>query len=319
MFNASHVRNSAIVPRTVGDHHEPRLFSTWCPKWLALIGKLPPTLEGRSIIIPMRRKTRADTVARLRQDRIDDELHPLAQQVARWAADHLDRLKDADPQLPEALSDRAQDNWRPLVAIADAAGGDWPRKARIAAVALSRRITDDESEGVMLLADLQKMFRPDATGKPVKALPTAVIIRRLTGPDMEDRPWAEYRFGKPITAHQLSRLLKPFGVHHRKVRSGDRTAWCYRYDDLTDALRRYVSGSPSPNWNTGTRHKNTGDSRARKWNGVFQMRARQRAPKPRRVPVFQIQRGDREPFPRVTHRTRRWRQWRYSSRNEGAR
>src|SRR2546428_6342295 len=70
VFNASHVRKSAVVPRTVGDHHEPQLFSTWCPKWLALIGKLPPTLEGRSIIIRMRRRTWKDQVERLRQDRI---------------------------------------------------------------------------------------------------------------------------------------------------------------------------------------------------------------------------------------------------------
>jgi len=81
----------------------------------------------------MRRKTRKDTVARLRQDRIVAELHPLARQVARWAKDHRVKLKAADPPLPEALSDRAQDNWRPLVAIADAVGGEWPRKARAAA------------------------------------------------------------------------------------------------------------------------------------------------------------------------------------------
>jgi len=269
VFNASHVRKSAVVPRTVGDHHEPQLFSTWCPKWLALIGKLPPTLEGRSIIIRMRRRTWKDQVERLRQDRIDDELYPLARQAARWAKDHLNQLKNADPSLPEDLGDRARDNWRPLVAIADAAGGDWPRKARAAALALSRRSTDDESDGIMLLADLQKVFRPDASGKPVKSLPTVAILRRLTSPDMEDRPWSEYRYGRePITAHQLSRLLRPFGVHHRKVRFADGTAWCYQYDDLKEAFRRYVPGPPSPNWNTGTQRINTGDSRARKWNGV---------------------------------------------------
>ena len=33
--------------------NEPRRFSTWCPKAIALIGKLPPTLHDRAIEIPI--------------------------------------------------------------------------------------------------------------------------------------------------------------------------------------------------------------------------------------------------------------------------
>src|SRR5215470_9380330 len=56
VLNSGHTRGSAFVIRTVGDDHEPRRFSTWGPKAIAMIGALPDTLADRSITIPMRRK-----------------------------------------------------------------------------------------------------------------------------------------------------------------------------------------------------------------------------------------------------------------------
>jgi len=39
-----------------------------------------------------------------------------------WAYDHRPQLEDAEPAVPAAMNDRAADNWRPLLAIADAIG-----------------------------------------------------------------------------------------------------------------------------------------------------------------------------------------------------
>ena len=36
VLNAGHTRASAVVIRTVGDEHEPRTFSVWCPKAMTL-------------------------------------------------------------------------------------------------------------------------------------------------------------------------------------------------------------------------------------------------------------------------------------------
>ena len=47
VMNSGHRRSSAFVVRTVGEDHEPRQFSTWGPKAIALIGKLPATVEER--------------------------------------------------------------------------------------------------------------------------------------------------------------------------------------------------------------------------------------------------------------------------------
>ena len=54
------------------------------------------------------------------------------------------RLEAALPEIPDDLNDRAQDNWEPLLAIADLAAGDWPNTARPAAKALSK---EAEGEG----------------------------------------------------------------------------------------------------------------------------------------------------------------------------
>ncbi len=73
VLNSGHTRTTATVIRAVGDDHDPRAFSTWCPKAIALIWKLPDTLGDRAIEVPMRRRTASEHVQRLRQDRIEAE------------------------------------------------------------------------------------------------------------------------------------------------------------------------------------------------------------------------------------------------------
>src|SRR5262249_57130752 len=101
----------------------PRVFSTWCPVAIATIDWLPSTIEDRSIKTLMRRRRRDEQVERFREDRIE-QLHALARMARRWTDDHIDELRESDPILPNELHDRAADNWRPLFAIPDAAGGD---------------------------------------------------------------------------------------------------------------------------------------------------------------------------------------------------
>lgn len=152
VLNSGHRKSSAVIVRAVGDDHEPKTFSTWCPKAIALIGQLPDTLEDRSIVIEMRRKKKDELVKPFRVGRDDKVLGPLAQKAARWAQDHFKALKNADPEMPGALNDRQADNWRPLLAIADLAGGEWPRLAREAALGLSQ-VTSDDSARIQLLTD----------------------------------------------------------------------------------------------------------------------------------------------------------------------
>ena len=63
---------------------------------------------------------------RVRRDGLLRQLDLLRRRAARWVADHLPALQAADPAVPDELDDRQADNWRPLLAIADEAGGEWP-------------------------------------------------------------------------------------------------------------------------------------------------------------------------------------------------
>jgi putative DNA primase/helicase len=210
ILNSGHTRAAAYVIRNVetNSDHKPKRFSTWTPKAIAAIGELADTLRDRAVILQLQRKPRTAKVARLRK-RDCDEFALLRRKAARWAADNFDKLRDPDPEIPDALDDRAADNWRPLLAIADLAGDDWPRRAREAACLLSGEGHDVTSIGVELLADIQRAFGDEL------ALRSVDLIARLTADP--ERPWVEWRRGKPLTPKQLGALLAPFSITSETV------------------------------------------------------------------------------------------------------
>jgi hypothetical protein len=236
VLNSGHTRTTATVIRAVGDDHDPRAFSTWCAKAIALIGRLPGTLDDRSIEIRMRRRTPGEHVARLRQDRIDDECAVLRRQAVRWADDDLHLLQAADPQVPAALHDRAADCWRPLLAIADRIGGDWPARAREAALALSGAPAEDAAS-TRLLRDIRDVF---AEADDPEVLASKVIIEQLVA--VEDAPWGEWSKGKPLSTAKLARLLKDYDIYPAgTVRIGPtETAKGYRRVAFVEAWDRYL-------------------------------------------------------------------------------
>ena len=240
-LNAGHRRGGQML-RCEGDNHEVRAFSTFGPVALAGIGRLPGTLEDRSITIEMRRKKPTERITRFRRDRTGD-LDDLAGMAARWIVDHEVSLSAADPDMPETLHDRAADNWRPLLTIADLAGGGWPTLARQVAVRLSSEGAEqDASVRVQLLMDIKAIFDGDERDQ----IPSAFICGRLA--EMEDRPWPEWRHGKPITVRQLARQLAPFGIAPGTIRTGSGTARGYKKEAFKDAWSRYLpfsSDTPS--------------------------------------------------------------------------
>ena len=128
ILNSGHRQGGSVI-RTVGDDFEPRAFSTYSACAIALIGKLPATLADRSVSIDLRRRRSNEAIEAFRFDRTG-ALDQLARQASRWATDHADRIRSADPEMPVGVFNRTADNWRPLLAIADAVGGEWPARAR---------------------------------------------------------------------------------------------------------------------------------------------------------------------------------------------
>ncbi len=233
ILNAGFTRETAFVLRCVGENHEPKTFNVFGPKLFAGIGKLPSTLADRSIIIPMRRKQPGETVERFRG--LDGE--ELRRKCVRWVADNEAQLAPADPSVPNALNDRAADLWRPLLAIADAAGGEWPAVARRAALELSAD-KEDDSQTVKLLASCRACF----TRPSVDRVLTKDLLAFLNA--QEEEPWNTFNHGGGLNARQLADRLKPYGITSRTLRDGAERAKGYFAEDFTDAFNRYLPGSP---------------------------------------------------------------------------
>ena len=234
MLNSGHTRDTAYVIRCDGENNEPKR-STWAPKALASIGKLAATLRDRAVILPMKRKKRGATVEKLR-GRDTDAFRTLRERANRWAADNIAALLDAEPAMPDDLNDRAADNWHALLAIADLAGGEWPAKARGAALKLSGDSAEPGTVGTQLLAAICAVFE----AKKVDRITSKALAEALA--EDEDGPWATFgKTGKPITQRQIASLLERYGVRPSTIRIDDQTtkrgylsAW------LEDAFETYL-------------------------------------------------------------------------------
>src|SRR5439155_15736141 len=130
-----------------------------------------------------------EQVESLRLDRAG-RLMRATQMAARWARDHAVLLSGADPEMPLALYNRVADNWCPLLAIADAAGGEWPERARLAACRLALDSAGDENSiRVTLLADIRDAF----VTKGADRLASEELVGYLV--DLDERPWPEFKAG----------------------------------------------------------------------------------------------------------------------------
>ena len=233
-------RRLASVDRCVGESSEVHVFSTFAPK--AMNGRklagMDDMLTSRSVVIPMTRATR--NLPELRPDR-DPVGEDLKRQCARWAADHEAALRDADPDVGRRIGRIAQ-VWRPLFAIADAAGGDWPEQARKAADALSAMagtFADGDTLGTMLLADMREVFR--ANGDPER-IASAELDEALIA--LPERPWATLRPGdKPMTATKRGLMLKEYGIQPNNSRVNGSVVKGYERAAFEDAWSAYLPES----------------------------------------------------------------------------
>lgn len=236
ILNSGHTRSSAYVIRTVGDDHTPARFSTWAPKVIALIGKLPDTLEDRSVIVPMKRKAPGEKVTKLRLDRLE-ALSDIPRKCARWAEDSHHAIRAGDPPMPAGLNDRAEDNWRPLMALAVVVGNEWPETLATAIRSITPTDSEPDNLSVELLRDLRAVFHKDGG----RHMATISILNALY--KIEDSPWDELNRGREMTDRQLAKLLRPYGIKPKKIRIGDITAKGYQAEQFTDSFLRYL---PTP-------------------------------------------------------------------------
>jgi hypothetical protein len=225
-------------------------FPVFCPKVLAGTGTLPDMLADRSVPIRLKRKPKDAQVERFRRRDAEAAAELLRRRLAGWAQTAREQLAAARPELPDELHDRQQDCWEPLLAIADAAGGDWPKRARAAAVELHGGEVQDESVGTLLLRHLRERFEPPADeGKPkpepVERVTTAALLAALV--ERDDGPWGDW-WGKDVDdgkakgpASRLAKLLKPYGITPKKLRFGETSDRGYERVAFTEAWALYCT------------------------------------------------------------------------------
>lgn len=233
LLNAGH-RKGLYACRCVviGKIIKTEKIPAYCALAVAGLGGLPDTLLSRCVVVRMRRRAPVETVEPYRRRLHSPEGDRLCQQIAVWAASVERRAAVAWPEMPDGISDRDADIWEPLLAVADMAGGDWPSRSRVAAVALvalSKESTP--SLGVRLLDDIRTIFGDE------EQLPTRELLDRLHA--LVEAPWGDLK-GKPLNDRGLAQRLHRFGVKATTIRDGDSTPRGYRRGDFLDAWARYL-------------------------------------------------------------------------------
>jgi len=203
-------------------------FSVYCPKAFAGIGDcLPDTIADRAITIRLKRRTRHESVERFRLREVEPAGHGLRDRLAAWLEPQHDYLSESRPALPDELDDRAQDVWEPLLAVADLTS--WER-ARAAALAISSgEEREDDSVTAQLIRDVFGIFSASEDAR----IQTSDLLTALYA--IEESPWGDWA-GKPLSAHGLSRLLKPYRIKTMPVKVAGETVRGYKFEQFSDAF-----------------------------------------------------------------------------------
>jgi putative DNA primase/helicase len=212
-----------------------KAFKAFAPAVLAGIGPLPSTLHDRSIVILLVKAEPGQITARFDEQKAEVEW-VLARKLARWTKDNFEALRAADPKLPETAFNRRADNWRPLFAIAEVAGGEWPARVLAAFNQLTATVKPDSHDpGVKLLGDIRQIFKQNG----VDRIRSKELVRELCS--VPDSPWTEANRGsKPITERWLANRLRQYGIASQTLRIGERVAKGYALADFKEAFAKYL-------------------------------------------------------------------------------
>jgi hypothetical protein len=232
LLNAGH-RKGAVAGRCVvrGTKVTTEELPAYCAVALAGLNDLPDTIMSRSVVVRMRRRSPNEVVEPFRHREHAPAGHALRDELESWSGQIP---ASTWPEMPPQICDRNADVWEALLAIADAAGGKWPHRARDAAVNLVTDVTRTAPGlGVQLLADIRVAF--DGAGRD--ALSSVQLVEALIG--MEESPWWNIR-GNPLDPRGLARMVRRYEIKPKAIRIGDAVVKGYERSDFFDAWLRYL-------------------------------------------------------------------------------
>jgi 5S rRNA maturation endonuclease (ribonuclease M5) len=241
VLNAGH-RKGATAGRCVlrGKIVETEELPAYCAVALAGLDDLPDTLMTRSVICRMRRRAPTEQIQPWRKRVNGAEAGQLYKRLLAWSG-NVEPLKDGWPTLPDAVTDRDADVWESLIAVADLAGGDWPKAARVAAVtAVTASRGRKPSVGVLLLHDIRAVF--SVVGRD--RMSTADILNGLNR--IEESPWPTIRRGEALDPRGLANRLSKYGIGSKALRVNDEVIKGYSRAQFEDAWSRYLTDDATP-------------------------------------------------------------------------
>jgi uncharacterized protein (DUF2267 family) len=183
LLNAGH-RKGTVAGRCVvrGKEVFTEELPAYCAVAMAGLGYLPDTILIRSVVVNMRRRAPNETIEPYRRRLEVEKGDHLRNRLAVWASNATDQVRDAWPDMPEGIADRNADVWEALFSVADAAGGEWPNRARVAAVALVALTRRGEgSMGIRLLTDIRSVFGARDVMRTKDLLNALIIWRNRFG------------------------------------------------------------------------------------------------------------------------------------------
>lgn len=241
ILNSGYKMKTGFVART-GKNDRIVKMPTFCPKAIAMIGEMPETLKDRSIHIRLERKSPDEKVEAV-SEQGPDELSLLYSRLTRWATDNSKALTRITPDALGLNNDRAEDNARPLLAIAHLMGGNWLERAQAAFEWHSDASDKTLSHGEWLLTDTARAFAQRGSSQ----LLTADLLDFLHA--QEEAPWLTFNHGRAMTARDLAGMFKQFGISSIQMRHGngqEKVGRGYQREEFAQAFARYVKAKVTP-------------------------------------------------------------------------
>jgi hypothetical protein len=226
IIDSSHTRGSSVT-RII--KAEERRFNLFSPKALSILG-------GRNIMRPatatrcwwvyvLPKKDEEFVEAFAYQD--DADLAEIRRMAARWAADNAETLKISQKTVAmpdEFKNDRVRDCWRLAFAVADAIGGEWPKRVRDAAVSTLPKVEPAIPWHIRAAQDLRK-YVDVVCGNPYKSGPISserFVTWLLADPDSE---WHRYQ-GRKVNQWDIGYLFRSFyEINSKPVGPKDENRW----------------------------------------------------------------------------------------------
>lgn len=206
-------------------------FSAYGAKVICGIGaNLPAPTISRTIRFVLRRKTKDDKLTKrfILKNLPYAQTDTLKRKIKRWTMDNAEQIAGVNIPIFD-INDRDYDNWEFLLQIASVLGVyDVAMRACLELCRQEKEPTQNEQ----LLSDIRDIWHGDK-------MSSKLLLERLTANDGSQ--WQTLNNGQPITAHQLAKRLKIFGIKSKNMRQGDSVIKGFDKADFVKVWGQYLS------------------------------------------------------------------------------